>query len=89
MNTYSRLRCWNFDFQIKMEQGQHFVTAALAYDRTGHLREINFVGRGKIGQGVDQMLHELGIQLSRAIQGRDPGGDPTVPPLPPIGFSKG
>jgi hypothetical protein len=30
------------------------------------------VGRGKIAHGLDDMLRELGIQLSRIIQGRDP-----------------
>jgi hypothetical protein len=46
------------------------------------LREINFVGRGKIGHGVDAMLHELGIKLSRAIQGRNPDtGTADTPPI--------
>ncbi len=49
----------------------HEIDVALAYDK-GVLHEIQFVGRGKIGQGVDLLLHDLGVQLSRAIQGRDP-----------------
>jgi hypothetical protein len=41
------------------------------------LHEIVFVGRGKIGHGLDQMLVDLGVQISRAIQGRDPqSGEP-------------
>ncbi len=51
----------------------HTLDVSLAYDdKSGRLREIVFVGRGKIGHGLDIMLHELGIKLSRAIQGRDP-----------------
>lgn len=51
----------------------HRVIVSLAYDaKTDLLREVVFVGRGKIGHGLDDMLSELGIKLSRAIQGRDP-----------------
>lgn len=51
----------------------HDLSVSLAYDpKTEHLREVVFVGRGKIGQGMDEMLRELGIKLSRVIQGRDP-----------------
>lgn len=49
----------------------HVVTAHLAYV-DGRLHEIGFVGRGKIGSGLDHMLLDLGIGLSRAIQGRHP-----------------
>ena len=48
------------------------TTVCLAYDREGVLRELNIVSRGKIGHGLDLALHDLGIKLSRAIQGRDP-----------------
>ncbi len=34
--------------------------------------EVVFVSRGKIGQGMDLLLSNLGIAISRAIQGRDP-----------------
>jgi hypothetical protein len=33
---------------------------------------IIFVGRGKTGHGIDLMFNDLGIQLSRILQGRDP-----------------
>jgi|TARA_R110002074_G_scaffold159960_3_gene317312 hypothetical protein len=37
------------------------------------VREIVFVERaGKAGSELDEKFHELGVQLSRAIQGRDP-----------------
>lgn len=72
INPHRRLECDNVDITLNLEKGVHYLTVALAYDRSGVLREINFVGRGKIGHGVDAMLHELGIKLSRAIQGRDP-----------------
>jgi hypothetical protein len=72
INPHRRLRCENVDLDLEIGNGLHHLTVALAYDRLGILREVNFVGRGKIGHGVDAMLHELGIKLSRAIQGRDP-----------------
>jgi hypothetical protein len=72
INPHRRLNCENVDLKIAVGNGAHHLTVALAYDTKGILREVNFVGRGKIGHGIDQMLHELGIQLSRAIQGRDP-----------------
>lgn len=55
----------------------HVLAVSLAYARVtpdglADLREVAFVTRGKIGHGMDDMLTELGIKLSRAIQGRDP-----------------
>lgn len=50
----------------------HPLEVSLAYGADDILREVVFVGRGKIGQGLDVLLHDLGIKLSRAIQGRDP-----------------
>ena len=35
-------------------------------------REVAFVGRGKIGHGLDNILQDVGIWISRALQGRDP-----------------
>ncbi len=60
--------------------GGHRLKVSLAYEvprrRDGtppqRLREVVFVGRGKIGHGLDSMLHELGIKLSRILQFRDP-----------------
>lgn len=49
----------------------HTVDIALAYV-DGRLHEIAFVGRGKPGEGLDHILSDLSIALSRAIQGRDP-----------------
>ena len=48
------------------------------------VREIVFVERaGKAGSELDEKFHELGVQLSRAIQGRDPetGDDVRGDPL--------
>jgi hypothetical protein len=50
----------------------HLLEVSLAYGADGRLREVVFVGRGKVGHGLDLLLHDLGIKLSRAIQGRDP-----------------
>ena len=55
------------------EPARHPLDVSLAYDGdTDMLREVVFVTRGKIGSGMDMLLHDLGIKLSRAIQRRDP-----------------
>ena len=71
-NPHNRLRSVTVGLEIPIADGSHKFAASLAYDKSGILREVVFVGRGKSGQGLDSMLMELGIQLSRAIQGRDP-----------------
>jgi len=57
------------------------VAVSLAYGPdTGKLREVVFVSKpGKHGSHLHSMFHELGVQLSRVIQGRDPvtGVEPT------------
>ena len=50
----------------------HEVKLAIMYDKHATPVEMMFVGRGKIGEGMDDMLKELGIKCSRALQGRDP-----------------
>jgi hypothetical protein len=82
INPHARLRSETVSLTLRLGRGQHKLDASLAYDVGGILREVAFVGRGKVGHGLDQMLHELGIQLSRAIQGRDPdtGAAPVSPP---------
>ena len=50
----------------------HEIDICIARTRDGIVHEIAFGGRGKIGQGMDTMLTDLGIALSRAIQQRDP-----------------
>lgn len=51
----------------------HELAVSLAWHpETGALHEIAFVGRGKSGQGLDLLLAELGLKLTRVIQGRDP-----------------
>jgi hypothetical protein len=72
LNPHRRLESTTVDLVIALGAGQHNLSVSLCYSPSGRLTEIAFVGRGKIGQGLDEMLRELGIQLSRAIQGRDP-----------------
>jgi len=72
-------RLWSETFTIPLKisspdgepRKPSVIDVSLAY-RDGKLHELVFVGRGKIGSGIDLMFHDLGIQLSRAIQGRDP-----------------
>ena len=72
VNPHRRLRSETVDIEIQIDDGSHKFEVSLAYDDVGILREIAFVGRGKCGGGLDHILRELGIQLSRAIQGRNP-----------------
>jgi hypothetical protein len=70
LNQHRRLRCENVD--LTLGDGGHKLEVSLAYDSNNVLRELVFVGRGKIGHGIDALLHELGIKVSRIIQGRHP-----------------
>lgn len=67
-----RLRAENISLTLELEGGNHQLDVSLVYNSDGTLTELVFVGRGKIGQGMDMMLQNLGLKLSRAIQGRDP-----------------
>ena len=40
--------------------------------RAGPWAEVSFVGRGKIGAGVDLLLQDVGVWVSRLVQGRHP-----------------
>ena len=72
VNAHRRLQSETVSLTLRLREGCHQLDVSFAYDGAGLLREIAFVGRGKIGLGLDEMLRELGIQLSRAIQRRDP-----------------
>jgi len=64
----------NETFPIILDGG-HKVNCTLAYNPNNcELREVTFTGREKSTDdgSVDMLLRELGIKLSRAIQGRDP-----------------
>ncbi len=68
----SRLRSETTDLRIHVGDGWHDLAVCLAVDDDYRIHELNFVTRGKIGHGLDDMLSELGIQISRVLQGRDP-----------------
>ena len=67
-----RLPCETVSLSIDLNGGRHNLDVSLAYDESNVLREVVFVGRGRIGHGLDPLLHDLGIKLSRIIQGRHP-----------------
>lgn len=49
------------------------MAVCIAVDERGAVWELNFVMRpGRQGATLDQMFSNLGIQLSRVIQGRNP-----------------
>lgn len=72
INDHRRLRSRTETIALEVGKGSHKLDVCLAYDESYVLREVNFVTRGKVGHGLDAMLHQLGIQLSRVIQFRDP-----------------
>jgi hypothetical protein len=73
LNRHRRLPSETVSIVLELPGGAHRLDVSLCRDaRTGELREIVFVGRGKIGSGLDLMLHDLGVKLSRAIQNRHP-----------------
>ena len=69
-----RLMSETFDITLGETEDNkgHAVTLALMYDQGGRAIEMMFVGRGKIGEGMDFILMELGMKCSRALQGRNP-----------------
>jgi hypothetical protein len=72
VNGHRRLASETVGLKLQVGAGEHHLDVSLAYDKNDRLRELVFVSRGKIGSGLDLLLHDLGIKLSRAIQGRDP-----------------
>lgn len=51
---------------------RHPLDVNLAYAPDGSLHEVSFVGAGKSGHGIQYLLSDLGIKLSRILQDRDP-----------------
>ena len=64
-----RLPCENYDISL---HGHEITLSVVRNMESDQVHEVVFVGRGKIGQGIDLLLFDLGIALSRAIQRRDP-----------------
>ena len=77
VNPHRRLEGENFTLTIPLGQRHHEFTLTIARDENDIPREVAFIGRGIVGQGLDQFLVELGLQISRAMQRRDPAtGEP-------------
>jgi hypothetical protein len=57
---------------------KHMIEVSLSY-LAGAVHDIIFVTRGKTGHGMDLLFQDLGIQLSRLIQGRD-AAEPAAEP---------
>lgn len=73
-----RFKCENWEFDLEGginaygEMIKHPAIVSVAVNGQGLPREVVFEGRGKIGQGIDLLLHDLSIKVSRILQGRDP-----------------
>lgn len=67
-----RLYSETVSLTLEVHDGNHHLDVSLAYGHDGRVRELVFVGRGKIGHGLDILLHDLGIKVSRALQHRNP-----------------
>lgn len=75
--TPRRLRSVTYGYELVItdaggETRRHDLAICVARDDGLTPREVCFVGRGRIGQGLDLMLVDLGIAISRALQDRDP-----------------
>lgn len=76
-----RLICRNASFVIGKRDGDletgieafpgHRITTTLGYTEQAELIEIGFVEAGKAGHGIQLLLAELGLKVSRVIQGRE------------------
>lgn len=76
LNPHRRLESVTQSMTVKQGDGEHRFEISLAYG-DGVLREVTFVGKGKTGHGLDSILTDIGIGLSRMIQGRNPNtGEP-------------
>ncbi len=85
VNPYRRLESESYDLTIQLGEGVHRMTLTIARDSADVPREVVFSRRGKPGHGLDLMLTQLGIAISRAIQRRDPDtGVPVDPPPEPL-----
>jgi hypothetical protein len=83
VKTAQRLPSIAAPVDIPLGNGTHRLEIAIAYTpasvaahpddpRQWIARELVFVGRGKIGHGLDLMLQDLGMKISRMLQYRDP-----------------
>jgi hypothetical protein len=78
INLHRRLFSENYAIRVPLGEGIHEFTLTIGRDKNDVPREVAFGHRGKSGQGFDQVLVQLGIQISRALQRRDPEtGKPT------------
>lgn len=67
----TRLPSETYDLTLRVGDGVHNLAVSFVRDpRTGAVVELIFVERGKIGHGLDNMLRDLGVQISRLLQGR-------------------
>ena len=85
-----RLECDNWEVLLDGGGGsQHPITVSVARDPFGHPLEVVFVGRGKSGHGIDLMFADLGVKLSKILQGRDPEGGAEDGPASPFPLLEG
>ena len=64
----TRLRCENFAAVID----SHKIHFTVSRDGDDRVTEIAISPDGKVGSSLDQMMVDLGLAISRAIQRRDP-----------------
>jgi hypothetical protein len=70
---------WSAAIMRNEEGVAHDVVITISRDSMGRPVEVLLSTGGKIGQGLDQLLVELGIAISRAMNHRDP-----TTGLPPV-----
>ena len=55
--------------RVVTEVDNYYCTISFHHE-TGVPVEVFMTGRGKVGQTMDQVLHELGVAISRELQGK-------------------
>lgn len=81
MKTERRLDARNFEVEhhtgsiVDGKEIVHCFTITVSHDPKdprGCYEEVAFSGRGKIGAGLDLLFIDVGVWVSRILQGRDP-----------------
>jgi len=72
LKTKNRLNATIFNVSHIAGEAQHDFSLVVAGEPGQPNFEVAFTGRGKIGHGMDLLLQDVGLWISRALQGRDP-----------------
>lgn len=72
VNPHRRLQSETYSIDLPLGDRPYPIEVSIARDENDTVREVVFVGRGKTGTNIHELLCSLGIGLSRALQRRSP-----------------